>query len=70
MKNTGEAVLALLAGIVVFFGTLVVVNNYVNMPAVGITESGECKWIEQAPKFERVACPDELPAKYMRVNVK
>ena len=36
---------------------------------VGVTQDGECKWIEAGPNFERRECPAELPATYNRVIV-
>jgi len=40
-----------------------------DLPTVGVTESGQCVYIETGPDFKRKSCPKILPTKYHMIYV-
>lgn len=62
-----------LAGVMILclFASAVIASLFitVGIPTVGLTQDGECKWIEAAPDYKRSSCPDVMPTKYNKTIV-
>jgi hypothetical protein len=43
--------------------------TFLELPTVGVSEGGQCVYIESSPNFERESCPTVLPKKYNMIYV-